>query len=325
MLVELITKNAGQTQETNYRYYPRPSSVGQCIRNLVYHASGVPADKFPDRALLVFDDGNWHEELLKDHIRRTVFTLSEWKGYNQRIEIADINGRKMTGEIDGLITDPLNNTRLLEIKSINHFGFERLKDGPLDDHRRQTNLYLHGLKLAGMDISEAILLYKNKNTSAMKEFIIEYDRKQALADIDMFRSVEQMADAGEIPSRPYSFDDWHCQYCRRQEHCWKGYADEVNALSTDVALSDEFEIDARYYNELGAQRSEIEKQRDDIGVILRKALSAAGAKSAHVGEYVLTLWVGERKKIDESLVPPEAFKKVITERFTVKKKGDKNT
>jgi CRISPR/Cas system-associated exonuclease Cas4 (RecB family) len=319
MLVELISKNAGQTQEKRGAYYPRPSAVGHCIRSLVYHATDVPADRFPDRTILVFDDGNWHEELLKDHIRKTVFQLDELKGPRQRIHIAIIGDKKMDGEIDGLITDPLNTTRLLEIKSINHFGFERLKDGPLDEHRRQANLYLHGLILGGLEVREALILYKNKNTAAMKEFIIAYDEAQALSDIDMFKYVEDAVQDGEIPPRPYAIDDWHCQYCRWQKHCWEGYAGEVAALSKDVALSEEIETAARYYNELGAQKSEIEKERDGIGETLRRALSDAQAQSGRAGEYLLTLSVGERKKIDESLVPPQAITKIPSERFTVKR------
>lgn len=318
MIVELIAKNAGQSQEM-WPYYPSPSSVGRCIRALVYHANGVAADKLPDRTLLVFEDGDIHEMLIKDHIRKTVYELHEWKGKNQRIQIAVIAGQKMTGEIDGLITDPLGKARLLEIKSINHFGFERLKDEPLDDHRRQTNLYLHGLKIAGMEIEEAIILYKNKNTAAMKEFVITYDEEQALADIAMFEDVKRMAEAGAIPPRPYEMDDWHCQYCRWQTHCWQNYAEEFKALSKDVAMSEEIETAARFYNELGAQKSDIEKQRDEVGVILKDTLRGLGAQSGRAGEYLLSLSVTERKKINEELVPPEAVTKVLSERFTVKR------
>lgn len=320
MLVELITKNAGDAQEEAWPYYPRPSSVGKCIRALVYHASGIQPDKFPDRAMLVFEDGNIHELLILDHIKKTVFEVHEWKGKKQRIEIADINGKKMTGEIDGLITDPLRNTRLLEIKSINHFGFERLKDEPLPEHRAQANLYLHGLRQAEMPIEEALILYKNKNTSAMKEFLIQYDEQAALNDIQRFILIDEMAKRGEIPARPYSPDDWHCQYCRWQGHCWQNYPDEVAALSKDVVLSEEIETAARYFNELGAQKSEIEKERDKIkDDVLLPALSAAGAQSGRAGEYILRLSVAEREVIEKELVPAEAKKKVVQERFTVKR------
>jgi hypothetical protein len=653
MIVELITKNIGQSQNELYKYWPRPSSVDRCPRSLFYHATGVPPQPYPGRSLLVFEDGNIHEMLIADHIKKTVFEFHEWKGKNQRIEIATINGKRMTGEIDGLLVDPLGVTRLLEIKSINHFGFERLTDAPEDGHRRQANLYLHGLIKAGMDIREGVILYKNKNTSAMKEFVISYDEAQALADIAMFEDIEARAVKGEAPERPYAPDDWHCQYClapdtpvlaadfswkriddiqigeniwafdefpvvgkfrksrlttvldkferkapavklitdrgevvcstdhrwlvyskgyrtfwieaseiqpgwrlfsfaepiedytsndeykigyiqamiagdgtiglsswrairlalkdlpaldrfqsylkhfsidsirgpfsyqgltpmekvsivnrepindlldileirsesaaysagflagmfdaegslevhgtprisnknksllekvidcgkalsftfalepwakangimsvrlyshdvtrdlfrffsicrpaiqrktdravrrrlqgknswatvvsvkvmggstrlidlqtsahtfiaaglpshncRWQDHCWSGYADEVKALSEDVALSEEIETAARYYNELGAQKAEIEKEREGIGETLRQALKAAKAQSARAGEYILRLSVSKRKKIDEALVPPEAIKEVPSERFTVKR------
>jgi len=324
MLVELITKNAGESQQENGKYFPRPSSVGRCIRALVYHATDVPATKFPDRTLLVFEDGNWHEELIKDHIRKTVYRLDELKGAKQRIFIAMIGDKKLDGEIDGLITDPFEYTRLLEIKSINHFGFERLKDEPLDDHRRQANLYLHGLSKAGLPIVEAIILYKNKNTAAMKEFTVSYDEAQALADIAMFEDIERMAAADEIPPRPYNYDDCQCSYCRWQEHCWSNYVAEVKALSEDVALAEELETTARYYKELGAQETEIGKERDVLKGQLKAALKEANAQSGRAGEYLISISTSERKTYIDELVPPDAIKKVPSERFNVKsmvKKG----
>ncbi len=327
MIVELIARNAGESQEESQPYYPRPSSVGKCIRALVYHAMGVRADPFPDRAILVFEDGNWAEEIIKDHIRKTVFELEEWKGSRQRIKIAEINGRLMTGEIDGLLIDPLGQIYLLEIKSINHFGFERLKDGPLDDHRRQANLYMHGLIEAGFNIRRAIIIYKNKNTAAMKEFIIEYDAIQALADISMFEVIDDFAKRGELPARPYNYDDWHCQYCRWEKPCWEGYVQEVEKLSTNVALDEELETTARYYTELGAQESEIKKERKVLHWQICEALKESGAQSGRAGEYLISLSVAERKAYIDALVPPEAIKRTFSERLNVKsliKKGTSN-
>jgi len=327
MLVELITRNAADNQEEQGPYFPRPSSVGKCVRALVYHATAVEPDRFPGRTLLVFEDGNTHEKLIKDHIRKTVFRLDELKGAKQRIFIAMIGDKKLDGEIDGLVTDPFEYTRLLEIKSINHFGFERLKDEPLDDHRRQANLYLHGLAKAGLPIVEGIILYKNKNTATMKEFTIRYDEAQALADIAMFENVERMAADGEIPPRPYDFDDWHCGYCRWQEHCWSNYVAEVKALSENVALAEELETTARYYKELGAQETEIGKERDVLKGQLKAALKEANAQSGRAGEYLISISISERKKYIEELVPPDAIEKVPSERFNVKsmaKKGSKS-
>ena len=318
MIVELITKNAGADQE-QFAYKPRPSSVGRCFRALVYDAKGIKGDNFADRALLVFEDGHWHEELIKDHIRKTVYELIELKGGTQRIEIATIDGQVMDGEIDGLIQDPLGKTRLLEIKSINHFGFERLDGEPLDDHRRQANLYLHGLRKAGFEIDEALILYKNKNTAAMKEFIITYDEKLAEYDIDKFENVAEWAKSADTPARPYDIDDWHCSYCRHQKLCWSTYAEEVRSFSEDVALSEELETTARYFNELGAQEGEIKKEREGLKKTLKDALIAAEAQTAKAGDYIVKLAVTTRSKLIDDLVPPEAYEQVPSERFTVRK------
>lgn len=318
MLAELIAKNAGQDQDQR-DYYPSPSQIGRCVRALTYHAIGTTPDPFPDRALLVFEDGHWHEELIKDHVRKTVFRLTEWKGTRQRFQIAMIRGVEMTGEIDGLLESPLGEQWVLEIKSINHFGFERLKDAPLDEHRRQVNLYLHGLICAGFEMRKALLLYKNKNTSAMKEFLIEYEEAQALADIALFGQVADWAAARTVPPRPYGPDDWQCEYCRWKRTCYQNYVEEFQQLSVDVALDEELATTARYYNELGAQIREQEKEREELKALLKGALTQAQAQSGRAGEYLIALSVQEREQIDKSLVPPEAIKKVPSERFTVKK------
>lgn len=318
MLIELISKIAGQDQES-HAYKPSPSQSGRCVRALTYHAIGVEPDPFPDRALLVFEDGNVHEEMIKDHIRKTVFTLTEWKGVTQRFLIADIDGTPMTGEVDGIISSPLGEQLALEIKSINHFGFERLKDAPLPEHKRQVNLYLHGLIQNGVEIRKALILYKNKNTAAMKEFIIEYDEALALSDIEMFKQVDRWAEKNTVPPRPYSPEDWQCQYCRWNKTCYKNYIEEVDQLNSDVALSEELEITARYFNELGAHIGEQEKEREGLKAKLKQALTDANAKSGRAGEYIISRSVQERDQVDKALVPPEAIKKVISERFTVRR------
>lgn len=318
MLTELIAKNAGDTQE-HRRYYPSPSKVGKCPRALTYHAIGIVPDPLPDRALLIFDDGHWHEELLKDHIRKTVFQLIEWKGPKQRVHIATIAGQDMTGELDGLLQDPMGAQWLLELKSINHFSFERLDADPLPEHRRQVNLYLHGLLQAGLPIRKALILYKNKNTAAMKEFVIEYDPALALADIALFAQVAGWAAAKTVPPRPYEPTDWHCSYCPWQRTCWKGYVDEVGQLAADVALDEELATTARYYNELGAHIREQEKERDGLKTRLRAALQTAEARSGRAGEYLITLTAQERETVNKALVPPEAKTTIMSERLTVKR------
>lgn len=316
MLIEKIAKNALDDQQNYSTYRPSPSKVGRCLRSLVYEASGIKPDLFPARALLVFEDGNIHEELIKDHIRKTDFELVELKGKHQRFKIGMINGYEMTGEIDGLITDSNGIVRVLEIKSINHFSFERLEEDPQEDHRHQLNLYIHGLREAGYkEISQGLIIYKNKNTANMKEFIIDYDREMALNDLNLFESIEKMASDGIIPARPFEQNSWQCSYCRWNQHCYKGYELEFKALSDNRELSDDLEISARYYNELGGQITELQLQREEAKTELKKGLDKAGAKSGRVGDYLIERKMYVKQKIDKKMVPVEAISEVLEERF----------
>lgn len=323
MLVELITKNAGSEQR-HYPYYPSPSKVGQCVRALTYHAIGVTPDPFPDRAMLIFEDGNWHEELVKDHIRKTVFELIEFKGSNQRIEIAKINGKKMTGEIDGLLKDPLGTLYLLELKSINHFGFERLEDKPEPQHERQSNLYMHGLISAGMEVRKGVILYKNKNTAAMKEFVIDYSEEQARADIDLFFQIAAWASERKVPPRPYDRDkDWQCNYCRWASTCYENYQGEFEALTEDAELEPEIENLFKYYLEVSGHRLSAEKEEEELKEQIRTLLKEKGARGGRVGPYVAKRTLQERRSIDKSLIPkdilPQVEKVTVSEKLTIRK------
>ncbi len=136
-LAPLIMKNQEDSQ-TPRKYYPSPSKVGQCIRALTYHCIGLTPKKFSGRAIGVFDDGRMHEIAIKEKIRGTVYELTEWQGKKHRFDIAEIHGKEMTGEIDGLLTDPTGQIIALEIKTINHFGYNRLIEEPDEKNFRQA-------------------------------------------------------------------------------------------------------------------------------------------------------------------------------------------
>ncbi|KKL64278.1 hypothetical protein LCGC14_2166610, partial [marine sediment metagenome] len=200
MLADIIPKIAGEEQGPPQPYYPRPSAAGpeRCIRQMVYHGMNTPPAPWPNRALLVFDDSSWHEELVKDWIRKSAFTLhSEQMAVDcpmpgpvtsairkcltckANIGKDSVREEVLHGHIDGILTDMTDKDRLLECKAINHFSFDRAWKGdpwPLD-YFAQVCVYIRGLQEDNPDLREAILLIKNKNTAAFMEFILDYDRK----------------------------------------------------------------------------------------------------------------------------------------------------
>ncbi len=206
MLAEIIKEVAGQFQEPEHNYYPRPSLAGseRCTRQMVYWGLGIKKEQLPGRSLLVFDDSSWHEDLTADWIRKTVYQLhSEQMHINidaglsflkERICHTKINGREcgiiiprghLSGHIDGIVTDITGTDYLWEHKAINHFTWQKYHDGTIPyDYVSQCCMYLRGLHEVNPNINRAILLMKNKNTAAYLEFIIYYDYDNDIAVIE---------------------------------------------------------------------------------------------------------------------------------------------
>lgn len=324
MIIELITANA-EADQSQRPYYPSPSKATACERALCYHGIGVKPKRFSGRAMMLFEDGHLHEDAIKDYIKGTVMELTELKGKNQRFKIATIDGVDMDGEIDGLITDPLGTTRVLEIKGINHFTFQRLDKEPYNHAIHQSNLYMHGFRDAGFkDIHETLLIIKNKNTSALYEMVIKYDEEMALADIAKFERVAQYIKKNQVPPRPYDRDKaWQCSYCSFSEECYKNYDEEFKAMTADAALDNDMETEFKYYLQLGTEARESKKAYEDLRDKIKARLKDAGVRAGKTTDYTAKITLSSRESIDKTLIPPDLMPKFIktstSEKLTIRK------
>lgn len=352
MLVELLHKVAGMESREEQAYRPRPSSAGpeRCIRQMVYQAKGQEPDKgLSDRTYHIFNDGNWHEELTKEWIAKTAYTI-----HSAQMKVSvSMQGLTISGSIDGVATDILGTDRLIEIKSMNHFTFERYwaaKEFP-EDYFVQCAIYLRGLHTDNPALSEGLLICKNKNTSGFIEyhllyhweedklFILQCTRhtgeSQPLTEerehivekaFDKFVRANVYVREKRLPDRPYEPDHWRCQYCQFQETCWSTYVDEVQTLADDVEFDPEMADTLRYYKELGAQITEQKKEQDGIKQTIKAQLKQRGAKQGKAGEYVATLAALIKNEIDWEGMPGtltsevrKYYKTSIQQRLTIKK------
>jgi hypothetical protein len=193
MLADVIPKIAAELQGPPADYSERPSSAGpeRCIRALTYHAAGIPRQPFPGRAMLIFDDSSWHEELTKDWIRKTAFTLHSeqmavslpavlpWKkGHTRWCYICKkaLPAEDLHGHPDGILTDLARVDFMLEHKAINHFGYDRIWKGgwPLDN-LTQLAIYMRAVQLLAPELTKGLLLLKNKNTAQYMELLCDYE------------------------------------------------------------------------------------------------------------------------------------------------------
>ncbi len=336
MLADLIYKIAGMNQEDEeLPYYPRSSLAGpmhregidtRCLRQMVYWSAGFPKKEMPGRSFVVFDDGNWHAELTKDWLKKSIYKI-----HSEEMSV-EVAGRK--GHIDCLMTDPLGKDYLIELKSINHFSFERLWKGEIPwDYVSQTCDYLNGLQTINPEIQDGIILFKNKNNGVFLELWLSY-----YAPIDQCAIEKMIRSTGEeikinrvvewpivaetnakfqavtdhvknktIPKRPYSRDSWRCDYCRWNETCWAEYEQEFDALADNVAFEGEIVDLCKYYLETNMHEKEMGEEKKKLRMQIVNILEEKQAKKGMAGPYSISWSLRSTERLDESLLPPDVL------------------
>lgn len=334
MLADLIPKLAAMDQDER-DYYPRPSAAGpeRCIRQMVYHGLNYPREPLPGRALLVFDDSSWHEELTADVLRDSPYKLHSEQ---MEVDCGEKYGIRLKGHIDGIVTDPLRIDRLLEHKAINHFTFGRFWSGEIPlDYVAQTCLYILGLQNVNPDIVTALLLIKNKNTAQFMEYFIEMapdDTARIVAKTnsqgetievnhvienvtdECFKKFAQVRDYIQkktLPKRQYDMDHWRCEYCQWSKPCWENYEAEFNELATDQELSDDLVTLIKYRQETGAQKGELEKEYKKLTNDIKEAMKGLNVRQGRAGEYLVEIRLVHR---DGYVAEPSVYEQVAVSR-----------
>lgn len=313
------------------KYHPRPSLAGpeRCIRQMVYWGRGEERKPLGGRAVLVFDDSSWHEELTRDWINKSAYRV-----HSDQMEIDCGDG--LVGHIDGIITDMIEVDTLLEHKALSHFGFQAIAKGRLPlDYITQICLYLRGLLKIQPDVAGAVLLIKNKNQAAYLEISIVYEPATDTAHIlDMvdhlgeeyrieetfpgicasavqkFREVDAHIAAGTLPARQYDQSHWRCQYCGFAELCWTGWKAEMGERMADDECKMTVTIEQEAATIAKAQR---EFKVLDFFIKDRKQslldwMKDQGARKAVGPHFTATYTAQERKTIDKDKIPPDIRK-----------------
>ena len=317
MIADILHKIAEDANDNNVPFYPRPSLAGpdRCIRQMVYSGLNYPKDPLPGRTLHVFDDGTFHEELILDWLRKSSFQV-----HSEQMKVNCLPPMR-SGHIDAIITDLLAIDRLLEIKSANHFSFQRFWDGELpEDYLTQMAIYMEAIQHnLNPEISQCLLLMKNKNTSGYLEWLCEYQDDNltiisrtlhtgetekinkvyeniVLNACKRFDSVLDYIDRKTLPKRQYDIDDWHCEYCSYGQICWEGYDKEFLELKTDEMLPNEVADMVRYYKEIGGQSKDIKKEYDELRLKIKNTMKDCGVREGIAGEYICRLKLSKDNK-----------------------------
>ena len=230
--------NGVDPQEIPYK--PHPSFVGaknRCLRATVYWRMGIPRT-LPDRAQSLSREHKALKEL-------TLRTIREKSAYRLSCEktrvlcgLVEFMGNKeysLEADIDGVLTDMMNRRYLLQIEPVVQKAFEELLEGETYLEKLIKCCFL----MKGAGLTQCVLLFKNKNTSAYLDFLLGYDCKTDFLEIlsasssqgdlitplqnrftglyragmEWFEEVEECANSSILPPRSFSRTSWQCSYC----------------------------------------------------------------------------------------------------------------
>ncbi|MFH1582561.1 MAG: PD-(D/E)XK nuclease family protein [bacterium] len=183
------------------------TDAGRCARSLFFKFKNAPKKDMEPNILRLFDHGNHMHQL----IMKPLLSMREVHVVASEVNIPP--QEIISGRADAIISDG-KNLYVLDIKSMNSMLFEKMTE-PKEENVDQLQLYLHYFK-----VPKGILLYVNKNTLALKEYIVDYDKKRVLGLLKYLEQTKKKIDSNIVPDRLESYpDDWQCRYCQFKELC----------------------------------------------------------------------------------------------------------
>lgn len=202
------------------------SESGKCPRNIFFRFKQAPARELDAERLRLFEYGNYIQEL----ILRPLFSLRLIRATEIDIPPQEI----VSGRADAIISfngEPY----VLDVKSISgRMNLEKMSQAKLEDCY-QIQLYLHYF-----EIKKGILLYLNKDTHQIKEFLVDYNKELVEKLLTNFENLKLKIETNMIPQRLIDFPkNWQCSYCEFKEICeitldsemnWNDFKTKIEAM-----------------------------------------------------------------------------------------------
>lgn len=214
MLKELIDKFYMDRQEDREQHHFYITDAGKCSRATFFKFKNVPREKMEARVLRMFDHGDY----MQMQILSTLLSLGIVRASEVKIPPQEL----ISGRADAIISLD-NELYVVDFKSMNSMIFKNLTAAK-KENINQLQLYLHFFK-----IPKGILLYINKDTLELKEFVINYNSALARDLLKDLSTLKDKLDDNTIPQPlPDYPENWQCQYCQFKEICSSAGENEIN-------------------------------------------------------------------------------------------------
>ncbi len=178
--------------------------------------------------LRMFDHGDYIHQL----IMKSLLSTRELHVVASEVNIPP--QELISGRADAIISNG-KELHVLDIKSMNSMIFRNLQQ-PKEENVNQIQLYLHYFK-----IKKGILLYVNKDTQELKEFVVNYNKTQVQSLLSELADLKIKINSNTVPSRISNWpSDWQCKYCQFKGLCrmaddggikWEDFKKEIERLT----------------------------------------------------------------------------------------------
>ena len=210
----------------NNKYTYRMSSAGKCPKALSAERNGLEPEAKPAWLTIAAKEGNLHEAAIKEGLRNNCYSiLDEQKEY-----IIEQSTYNIVGHIDGLALGDNHTQRLLEIKTMSQFEFDRWMHGgfaAFPNYAGQIACYMYAAKL-----EECMYIVKNRNSGYIDTRLVKQNNNmlfQIQPILDKLAKIEELALAGELYPMNYDVDNIDCKRCSYKYLCLPS-AKELNDI-----------------------------------------------------------------------------------------------
>ena len=207
MLKELINQYYLDRQKDRERTRFYITDAGKCSRAIFFKFKKAPKEDIEARILRLFEHGDYIHQL----IMKPLLSLRKIQVVASEVYIPP--KELISGRADAIISDG-KELYIVDIKSMNSMIFKNLQEAKVENVD-QLQLYLHFFK-----VKKGILLYVNKDSQELKEFLLTYDKTRANKLLRILTDLKRKIDSNVIPKRFPDYPlNWQCRYCQFKEVC----------------------------------------------------------------------------------------------------------
>lgn len=215
--IDNLIRISNDKRELDGMFHPSSAS-GPCVRRAILEQwREEPTNKPGDHALRVMQMGSLMHEWVQD----AVWRHPDVEVFHPEIKIVD-GSLRLKGAADGLILLKDGSSELLEVKTIKSSA---MKYGlPKEEHKLQARLYALGLRNAGGETKDGILVFPTK-VDRIRFFYIGKDTFQLHESIEVLEErtwveterymtmMNELSDAHSLDLLPLIGKSWYTDYC----------------------------------------------------------------------------------------------------------------